>query len=188
MMDSRLDSLFRTGFKPAEKTDTRQGIRREEPTDPDKKKEHHREEKEPAPFSDDPVLSLQSLHSVLTMLLQQGGENAPVTSPAPVPLSAPPALLPPEAQRASRAASAYQSTARSVSPGNSVALGDAPQPPASGPAIVLSAAELRSIHALLHDVETLARHGVATITLRPAESFLQSLMESVKDALEQHKP
>lgn len=188
-MDSRLDSLFRTGFKPAEKTDTRQGIRREEQTDPDRKKEPHREEKEPAPFSDDPVLSLQSLHSVLTMLLQQGGENAPVTSPAPVPLSAPPALLPPEAQRASRAASAYQSTARSVSPGsNSVALDDTPQPPASGPAIVLSAAELRSIHALLHDVEILARQGVATITLRPAESFLQSVMESVKDALEQHKP
>jgi len=179
-MDSRLDAIFRTGFRPMEKTDTWQGISREEQTDAHKRREHEQKEKQDDATSDDTVLSTRALHNFLLMLLLKAGE----TSPAPAvsaPATARPAAPGPGAQRASQAAGAYQNTARASSP--AVSLTDLPPQEPSGPPISLSAEELRRIHMLLKDVETLAERGIATITLRPAEDFLQSLSDAVKDAL-----
>lgn len=178
----RLDSIFRTGFRPAEKIDTWQGIRREEQTGSRQRKEHGQKEKPAESFADDTVLSTLSLHGFLITLLRQAGEGGQtMAEEEPSPVIATPS--PPASPAAQRAASAYQTTAHATSPGSSVSLGDSPPPVAAAPAIVLSPDELRRIHILLKDVETLAAHGVATITLRPAENFLQSLADAVADAL-----
>ncbi len=180
-MVSRLEAIFRTGFHPVEKTDVWQGIRREDPADGQKRKEHDGTEKPEEAVTDDTVLSLLSLHGFLTMLLRQAGApGADNTVVAPLPASAvPPAPSVPHP--ASRAASAYQTTARTGEP---LSLEESPTPqPVPGPAVVLSPEELRRIHALLQDVETLAAQGIATITLRPAADFLQSLNDAVQAAL-----
>lgn len=184
-MDSRLDAIFRTGFQPAEKTDTWQGLKREEKTGERKSRGHDREDEKAKAPEDDAAISVAALHNFLLMLLEQSKPQG--EAPAPPATAAESELSPapsPEMRRASAAASAYQTTARTTAPRSSVSLSDTPPPPSAGPAIALSIEEQRRIHRLLADVETLAARGIPTITLQKADTFLESLAKGVAAALE----
>jgi hypothetical protein len=183
-MDSKLDSLFRTTFQPAQQTDTWQGIRREEPHNEQNKKKP-RKEKEDGEFGDDEAtLSVQALYEFLKNILTQAGEKMPGTIAQTMPdeeLDDAPRPVNPASAHAARA---YQTTARSA-PGQRIDFSERPAGVAStpaGPALTLSAEELRTIHKLLDDIESLGRRGIGAIPLIPAESFLLSLALGVKAA------
>lgn len=183
-MDSRLDSIFRTGFQPAEKTDTWQGLKREEKTGDRKSRDRDRKAETAKAPEDDATISVPALHNFLLMLLEQSKPQG--ETPAPTPAAVDSELSPapsPEMRRASAAASAYQTTARTTAPRSSVALSDTPPPSSAGPAIALSIEEQRRIHRLLADVESLAARGIPTITLQKADTFLESLARGVAAAI-----
>ncbi len=177
----KLDSIFRTNLYVTERTDTSMAIHRKDPQD-ERQSKGGKDKEEDGEFGEDhTTLSVSALHGFLNSLLQQAGQaphNAGQPAEEPVAPQAPPTPAP-SGHRA--AASAYQSTAQVAAP-SGIALND-PPPPATAPSITLSAEELRMIDRLLHDVETLAGQGVATINLHPADTFLQSLSLGVREAL-----
>lgn len=178
-MDSKLDSIFRTRFHPAEKSDTWMGIRRHDPDDERRKKDREEKEDNPEFGEDNTTLSVTALHGFLMSLLPQDGavQAAPAAPEPSEPATAP--------YRA--AASAYQTAASSGRP-SSVSMTDTPPPSAAAPIAALSEDELRTVRQLLRDVEKLARYGGQTITLRPAATFLESLAMGVEDALDSSHP
>jgi hypothetical protein len=184
MMDSRLDSIFRTNFQPAERADTWLGIRREEPQNDQRRKHSGKQIREEEETEDAATLSVLSLHGFLKMLLVQAGEQpSPPSSPAAPPERDHPVSENNASRAAARAANAYQNTARAA-PGSHIDLTEtAPSPASAGPALALSGEELRVIHQLLRDVETLAERGTATINLHPGDRFLDSLAIGVREAL-----
>ncbi|MDB5490963.1 MAG: hypothetical protein JWO78_812 [Micavibrio sp.] len=181
-MDSKLDSLFRTNFQPTQQTDTWQGIRREEPHD-DRQKKNKRKAKEDDEFGDDEAtLSVLALHEFLKNLLTQAGEKMPETLAQTLPdeeLGDGPRPYDPAS---AHAAKAYQTTARAA-PGQRIDFSEHPAGAATappGPAIALSAEELRLMHKLLDDIEALGQRGIGFIPLVPADSFLESLALGVQ--------
>ncbi len=179
-MDSKLDSIFRTRFHPAEKSDTWMGIRRHDPDDGRHKKDREEKEDNPEFGEDNTTLSVTALHGFLMSLLPQDG--APQTAPETPDSSA---HAPAPGYRA--ATSAYQ-TAAASGRGPSVSMTDTPPPSAAAPLVTLSEDELCTVRQLLRDVEKLARYGGQTITLRPAATFLESLAMGVEDALDTTHP
>lgn len=180
----KLDSIFRTNLFVTERTDTSMAIRRKDPQDERQSRDGHDKEEDGEFGEDHTTLSVSALHGFLNSLLQQAGEaphNVGQTSDESTAPQTPPLTPAQSGHRA--AASAYQSTAQTASP-SGITLNDPPPPPsAAAPSITLSAEELRMIDRLLHDVETLAGQGVATINLYPADNFLQSLSLGVSEAL-----
>lgn len=183
-MDSRLDAILRVGFRPLEKSDTWQGIQREEKTDDRKRRDHDETRDDKDPFTDDTVLSVAALHGFLSGLLRQ--EEAPAATPPSQPDAT--AAAPPEGRHESaHAAQAYRNTARQTGSENSAP--PAPPTPASGgPAIALSPTEMRDIHGLLADLDILKARGVTMITLKQDGTFLESLRMSVRAAIAPTSP
>lgn len=185
-MDSKLDSIFRTRFHPAEKSDTWLGIRRQDPQDDRPGKDRDEKEDNPEFGEDNTTLSVTALHGFLNSLLQQAGTTQAMTEqPPPVPETS---LEPPPAQPGYRAAaSAYQTASQSGGP---ALIDRTDRPPPASPAaqIALSDNELQTIRRLLRDVEKLARYGGQMITLRPAATFLDSLALGVDEALDSAHP
>jgi hypothetical protein len=183
-MDSKLDSLFRTTFQPAQQTDTWQGIRREEPHN-DQQKKHSRKEQHDDEFGDDQAtLSVQALHEFLKNILAQAGEKMPAQIAQTIPEDELDGDPRPYNEASAHAARAYQNTARHT-PGQRIDFSERPAGAAetpTGPAITLSAEELRIIHSLIDDIEALGQRGIGAIPLIPAGSFLQSLVLGVKSA------
>ncbi|MGZ9108876.1 MAG: hypothetical protein ACXW4B_08670 [Micavibrio sp.] len=183
-MDSKLDSIFRTRFHPAEKSDTWLGIRRQDPQDDRPEKDRKDKEDDPEFGEDNTTLSVTALHGFLSTLLQQSGEAQ--TTPAPTPEN--PSAHAPAQPGYRAAASAYQTASQSGGP-TLINRTDTPPPAASAsPAITLSDDELQTIRRLLRDVEKLARYGGQMITLRPAATFLDSLALGVDEALDSAHP
>ena len=183
-MDSRLDSLFRTNFQPAQKSDTRQEIRREEPQDDRPKKDRQKKSDQPAGDDDVTTLSIVALHEFLKNLLKQSGESFFSTAGETLLSQEPGEHTDIPANPASaHAAHAYQVAARAL-PGQSIDFSDhrPTQPASTTPAIALSTDDLRTIHKLIEDVEALGKRGIAVIALREADSFLHSLVKGVEEA------
>jgi hypothetical protein len=182
-MDSRLDSLFRTTFQPAQQTDTWQGIRREEPQNEGRKKSPHKNSAEEETEEDYATLSVLALHEFLKNLLQQAGEQQSWTIAQTLPPEEDGRAATPLNTASASAARAYQATAKSA-PGQSVDFSEriSGAAPAATAPIKLSAEELRIIHQLLDDIEALGHRGITTIALHPAENFLQSLVIGVREA------
>jgi hypothetical protein len=183
-MDSKLDGVFRTTFRTTEQTDSWLGIRHDEDRGQGRKKDDRKEESDEFSFDDDAHVSVSALYIFLRDLLIQAGTAVPTpqqpqtTTPAAPPPEAPPPT--PVAQQASMAAHAYQNTARQGS--HSISISDtAPPPPptATGPKVELSPDEVRTIQRLMNDLETLAGRGIATLTIKKADTFLQSLRAAV---------
>lgn len=181
-MDSKLDSIFRTNLQPAQQTDTWQGIRREDQQGDQRKKGTYKHKDDDEFGEDQATLSVQALHEFLKNLLLQAGEKIPSGIAQIMPddemNDGEPAPFNPASAHAARA---YQTTARAT-PGQRIDFSE--RPPAAtqtpqGPAITLSAEELRVIHKLIEDIETLGQQGIASIPLVPADSFLKSLILGV---------
>lgn len=185
-MDSRLDSIFRTTFRTTEQTDSWLGIRREDAHDDRKPKHHDKKDDADAVSEEGASLSLPALYGFLQGLVAgQPGHLAASSPIAPPHTSPPPVISPatsPTTSRAAAAMRAYQTSARSTGTPH-VDLHDAP-PAIAAPAIDLSTEEIRIIHQLLADIAVLAGRNVMTITLRPAENFLGSLVAGVAEMME----
>lgn len=187
-VDSRLDSLFRATFQPAQQIDARLDIRREEPENEQKKK-NKKEKDESGEYGEDiTTLSVVALHEFLKNLLQQaGGQFIGTAGETLQSHEGIPEDHAPIDPASAKAAQAYQTTARAT-PGRSIDFsdhGNTAQPQGQtpqGPAIELGAEDLRIIHTLIEDVEALGKRGIAEIAIHPAESFLQSLVMGVKEA------
>lgn len=188
-MDSKLDSIFRTNFQPAERADTWLGIRREEPQNDQRRKHAGKQIRKEEEIEDAATLSVLSLHGFLKMLLIQAGEQpSPPSLPAASPERDHPVPESNASRAAARAANAYQNTARAA-PGSHIDLTEtAPSPASTGPALALSKEELRIIRQLLRDVEILAERGTATIDLRPGSRFLDNLAIGVREAMASSYP
>lgn len=180
----KLDAIFRTGFQSVEKTDTWLGIRRQDPGAERKQKEHAKPDEDGEFGEDHMTLSVTALHGFLHQLLQQAGaEKAPESGPQIAEVN--PELgetQPAEDPRYRAAASAYQSTAHNMDR-PSLNMSTAEPGSSEAPRLNLSAAELRTIHAMIDDVAVLAERNITTITLRPAPTFLESLGNGVREAL-----
>lgn len=184
-MDSKLEGVFRTNLYTTEKIDTRMGIRHQDP-EAQKRQSRDPKDEEEGVFGDDhTTLSVAALHGFLNSLLQQAGQTPKQQEPENTAPTPHPAGAMTQAQQSgyAAAANAYQSTAQSGS-STAIPLNDPPVTTAQATATIdLSEDELNTIRQLLKDVETLAARGIATINLRPAESFLQSLSAGVAEAL-----
>jgi hypothetical protein len=180
-MLSQLGSVFKTTFRHAESADTRQEIRREEKEDGHKKKDRDQSSRDDSALWDDSMaVSVEALHSFLVEFLKSHG--APL--PAQESLSISPHAAPSSEQRqpvnstAARAVKAY--TAMTPAP--------TPQPISQtddnnrniNPADLLSAEEIRTIHALIDDVDRLAKAGAQTLNIVIVGTFLESLVEAVR--------
>lgn len=174
-MESRLDGLFRTGFRQTESADTRLGIRRDESEDGRKNKSSNKDDEEAdSAWEDVMTLSVPTLQQFLLGLINP---DSPYQAPPATPETETTGLSP-QQKTAHNAAQAYQATARhqNITP---------PAPPA--PAVQdnprLSAGENRIIHQLLNDLETLMNKNIATLSLRKDGTFLESLQKAVTAAL-----
>lgn len=184
----KLDAIFRTGFQPLEKTDSWLGIRRQDPEEGRKPKDRKKPDEDGEFGEDHTILSVTALDGFLRQLLQQAGADVPKPAETPAEDGFPvaginPELTPPTSEdpRYRAAASAYENAAHST-PRTAI---PAAIPAATGgtPAIVLSDEEIQVIRAMLDDVAVLNERVIVTITLKPAPTFLQSLHNGVRDAL-----
>lgn len=182
-MDSKLDTLFRTAFRPAEKTDAWLGISRHDPDQPQRKKDENHRKESAETSTDAATISVPALHAFLKDLLQQA---TAANNPSGVlhPAEREPAPQQPVNNQAAHAVAAYQNTARHT-PGGHIKLSEqAPAQSPQGQTINLNQEEVRKIHCLLEDVQTLANRGISVITIEKAETFLESLAAGVRAALD----
>lgn len=180
----KLDALFKTGFHTIEKSDTWLGIRRQDQGEHRKPKDHSKPDEDGEFGEDHTTLSVAALQGFLHQLLDQAGvtrTDAPDTMPVAAINPELEDSASPDDPRYRAAANAYQSTAHHTHP--------APHTPraqddTNAPSITLSTEEIRTIQTMLEDVGVLIKRNIATITLIPAPTFLESLGNGVRDALE----
>jgi len=172
-MYSRLDSIFRTSLRLTEATDTHLGIHREEKDIPRKKREkkENREDDAEDFWQDSTRLSVSALKTFLEDLLQQAillemSDNVQNKHEA-----------------ASRAAQAYQNTARAAHTEEAEKNRMPHMDGSEGGAVRLSSSEKEAIRLLIHDLGLLETQDVHEVTLMQAENFLQSLIDGVGQAL-----
>ena len=176
-MDSRLDSIFRSTFQPATETDTWQGIRREESQGHNKKKNQDGRKEGPEEPVDYTTLSVPALQGFLKTLLNDSSEDPDRGTAA----SAPPSSQNPGSS--AYAAMAYQNTANTGQPAATPTA--APHTPRDSD-LRLSVEELRTVHLLLKDIDRLIERSIPVIILKPAPTFLSSLANGVREALNAH--
>lgn len=180
-MFSQMGPLFKTALRQAERTDARLEIRRDEKDNPAKKHDRQEDEADTNAFWEDTTaVSVEALRAFLIGFLKEQGEKLNeserlniITPPEP---QAPPHSLNPAA---ARAAQAYSTTASHAAP-------PPPEPPQTNNddsdqslAELLKADELRTIHVLIYELDTLSRKGVQMLTLEKADTFLESLVQAV---------
>lgn len=193
-MLSQLGPLFKATFRHAEESDARQNLPHDVNKDGRRKDEDDLRDNNDM-WEDSTGVSVAALRAFLinflagtskqTGLAQTAGTAPNATSPGPqAGAESPiPQTSPPVNSMTARAAGAYQSMADRLDPHPPVvtgpAAGDAPRTDAD----LVAAADIRLIHALIADLEILEQGGADTLTLEPAESFLQSLKNAVDKSL-----
>lgn len=181
-MFSQLGPLFKTTFRQAESNDTRQAIPHDERDKGRKKNEdEHKKEKSPELWEDDTSVSVNALRIFLIDFLKTmpGATDQSAVSKPPPPAQALNATPSPTEGKNAQAIRAYQSMANQ-SP-------DIPPPVEASAqtgrveptADLLQSKEIRDIHALISDLDSLSRDGVQTLHILKAESFIESLKNAV---------
>jgi hypothetical protein len=179
-MLSQLGAVFKTTFRQAESTDTRQEIRREEKEDGRKKKERDRTSEDDAALWDDTMaVSVTALHNFLVEFLKSHGAPMPEDENLALSTEAHQAYeqRPPVNSVAARAVKAY--TAMAPAPSAPVVSSEPPDETVN-PADLLSAEEIRTIHVLIADVDALGKASVQTLNITLVGTFLESLVEAVR--------
>lgn len=183
-MFSQLGPLFKTHLRQAEKSDARLEIRRDERNEHGKRQEKEPEEEDTSGlWVDSTEVSVDALKAFLVGFLTSRGDDVPEAQGATMEHAAPsPEYRPPVNTRTARAVKAYSSMAAQSAP--------PPPPPeptenkASEEAVnlidLLAADELRTMHALITELDALARKGVQTLTIEKADSFLSALVMAVR--------
>lgn len=182
-MFSQLGPLFKTAFRQAESTDARLEIRREEKQDQGKKREHKEESAaEGDLWEDSTTVSVEALKTFLIEFLKSKGQETEEErrSVEKAPSAYTPAPLQATTTMAARAMKAYGSHTLT------------PAPPPTEPrqttdetvnlADLLAADELRAMHALIRELESLSRQGLQTLTIEKQDTFLGALVTAVEQA------
>lgn len=180
-MLSQLGPLFKATFRHAEESDSRQNLPHEVNKD-GRRKNDGETDNHVELWEDSTGVSVVALRAFLINFLSGTTKQ---TGLAHQPDAADSAAAPsrPAANTATaRAAGAYQSTADKLEPHHTTP----PAVPSAAPrtdADLVAGADIRLMHGLIADLETLEQAGVEMLTLNPAESFLQSLKNAVDTAL-----
>jgi hypothetical protein len=194
-MVTNLGNIQTPPSRHAENADARLDIRRHDPEQEQRKKDERDTNKGPVfDTYDNAVISLDSLRVFLLNFLSslieiaqknthfkhdsalQAAEHSPDENQ-----TAAQAALPPQA---ARAASAYQSAARTAPPVRSASLENTDADASDNKREeTLDNEEIREIHALLADIDRLMAKGIASITIEQDETFVKSLAAAVTKAL-----
>lgn len=179
-MFSQLGPLFKTQLRQAEKSDARLEIRRDEKQDQGKKHDFGEDEAQGSDFwEDSTAVSVEALKTFLTEFLKTRGEEdikeaTPKGAPAQRPEHKPAAD-----SRTAQAMKAYGSMA-AASPISYTP----PQPEKESESVdlvdLLAADEVRTIHALITELDILSRKGVQTLIIEKAPTFLEALVHAVR--------
>lgn len=174
-MFSNLGPLFKTVFRQAESTDTRQAIRREE-------KEQGRGKNNPEEdnrisvdlWEDNTSVSVISLQAFLIDFLKDKSfsdktniSNQPAQSEVP--------SKPPQNTFVARATNAYQSLSEKTQ-----APSGASQIEEISSADLVESEEVRKIYALIEDLDLLSNKGIKSLYIEKADSFVESLRQAVR--------
>ena len=181
-MLSQLGPLFKATFRHAEESDARQSMPHEVNKDGRRKQDQPADDSSDL-WEDSTGVSVAALRAFLINFLNgttvQTGMAAQNAASAPV--SAPETARPVNSASA-RAAGAYQSMADKLEPPPPSTPVLSTEPPKTD-ADLVAAGEIRLIHQLIADLETLERSGGAFLTIEKADSFLLSLKNAVDKAL-----
>ena len=176
-MFSNLGPLFKTTFRKAESTDTRQGIQRE-----DKKITRHRDEKPDDNrisvdlWEDDASVSVESLRAFLIDFLKNNkNKDATKVENYAKPLENKTAK--PKNTIIAKATNAYQSLAEKTAPSSIPSLKE--NDPVSD-ADLIESEEIRRIHTLIEDLDTLSSNNINALYIQKADSFVESLQNAVR--------
>lgn len=185
-MFSQLGPLFKTTLRQAESTDARLEIRREDKENDGKKKDEDQSAEDTSLLWEDSTsVSVEALRTFLIEFLKSRGDNVPeanvsATQNTSIMANLTPESRPPASPAAARALKAYTSN-----PGHNIYIPPASvEPEPSGESMdlvdLLKADELRTMHALISELDLLARKGVQTLIIEKADSFLESLVQAVR--------
>lgn len=184
---SQLGPLFKTTLRQAEHADTRLQIRREEKENPGKRQDQEETaEDTSALWEDSTEVTVGALRTFLVEFLKSRGDAAPEpqhtnTENVSIMSGLTPESRAPATHVAAQAVKAYSSMqAQNYGPPPVVAAPPEPQAEEIDLVSLLAADELRTIHVLISELDTLAARGVQTLTIEKADSFLQALVEAVR--------
>ena len=181
-MFNALGSIFSARPRRAEQSDTRQSIQRHARSDQRRRRQSGR--KVGGPFTgEDATVCVAALRLFLENFVENSGARSKI-SPA-TGLAAPGRAdnARPRSESghapgpAAHAASSYANAAQAGAPG---AILIETTDSASGPRLELSAADIRTIYALIADLHILKAHNIEYLQIGHAASFLDSLVEAVR--------
>jgi len=178
-MFSQLGPLFKTTFRQAENTDTRQGIRRDEKKDGKQKNQRDQKDRPSAHLWEDSTdVSVSALKAFLENFLNAMPDNnesnqedkiEAATNPAPEPLQ-------PKTTIAARAVKAYGSMSEKTAPAPSFDKAQTKEVPG------VDSEDVRTMYKLIEDLEMLESKGLKTLHIQRADTFLSSLAQAVRHA------
>lgn len=175
-MFSQLGPLFKTTFRQAESSDTRQAIPHNE-REQQRKKNHEDNEKnsKSSLWDDDTSVSVVALRTFLLDFLK----TIPGTKSKPVRVAPNAQNQEKEIKRTkslnAQAANAYENTAQQAQDYNPEYESIELEPTEDQ----LQSEEIRDIHKLIHDLNTLSHNNIQTLHILRAESFIESLKNAV---------
>lgn len=184
-MFSNLGPLFKSTFRKAEQTDTRQAIQRE-----DKKQNRKRKEKEEDHrisidlWEDKSSVSVEALQSFLITFIKgetyipssRSDNESSTTEDKDTPaITKPPDRKKPQTTKQHRAISAYESMNDRIDPSpilpkEQTHIADAD---------LIESKEARAIYKLIEDLDLLQEHGIMEIFIDPSDNFVDSLRGAV---------
>jgi hypothetical protein len=183
-MFSKLEPLFKTTFRQAESTDTRQAIRRDESKSGRKNSDDNTQQDEDNDlWTDSTIVSVAALKAFLTDFLkeqidsekQQQEESASITD-AQTQVA--------ENTLARKAHSAYETSAHYADAYSKRQTDGATPPPSQEiPADLLDNEDVRIMNKLIVGLQTLESRNVTELNIQREGTFLESLEKAVKNAL-----
>lgn len=181
-MYSRLDSIFKANLRDTKSADSWLGIRREDMEEDGRKKKNHDDDQEKSTLWDDDktTVSVVALKSFLKNMIESAKDSAepPEQTKAPTTKKSDEEKLPPKRDKA---INAYQNTAQLTEPEQyDHAAGQKTQA-----GIDLTADELRTIHTLIQDLETLQKNDIEQLVIHRSDSFLQGMADAARRAKKQ---
>ena len=180
-----LGNILSPQSRRTEQTDTRQEIHRHDP-EYERRKGQKQDKKDEINLEDGAIVSVEALKDFLENFVrertrqnqteQPGAQKSEEQAPTPETNTQQSQTRTPLNTPSAQAASAYAQSAH-MNDHSKVLLETTDK--TEGPALDLSAADMRTLHVLIEDLKTLQNAKIEIIKLEPAASFLDSLVSAV---------
>lgn len=182
-MFSALGSIFSTKPRQAEHADTREEIQRHDP-DFERGRKKNAPDQEKDTHQDNATVSITALKTFLENFIKDTSQDQAHKQSESSPQTADNQYQPSEIQTpttqasstAAKAASAYETMAKTKEK-SQILLETTDQ--ATGPTLDLKAADIRTIHKLIENLEILTTANIEYLHIERAETFLSSLENAV---------